>query len=413
MAEEVKAALLEIQQSVGKYPLKNITKKYKELTDRCFNLQEPDRQECLKAFIEVVTTEHSSQTLSRHVFSDFCDNICKLDNGDLEPICLFALTSMQRRLVSFEEEDCIIREHLSRIYEKAGEWKKSADMLASSCSETWQRTCTKEALLTRYLEVTKLYIKIFDIDAAEEWANRASQLQYSVKDDNLKVQFYLWYAEVIYHRGKFLDASQRFIELSQMKELQVNVQLQALEKALNCTVLAPAGPVRSELLKTLFKNERCQDLRGYTVLKNVCLGRILKADELKEFSKQLIPDHNGLCADGTTVLARAVTEHNILSASKLYTSMRFRELGDLADVPCRTAEKVASKMIGEGRLEATIDQVDEIVHFEQMERLPVWDGHIHEVCDEVNNIVENIKKLHPDWAEEKMKEIMSTTNKTF
>ena len=57
------------------------------------------------------------------------------------------------------------------------------------------------------------------------------------------------------------------------------------------------------------------------------------------------------------MLDRAVTQHNLLSASKLYNNISCEELGTLLGVPADKAENIASDMIAEGRLEGSIDQV--------------------------------------------------------
>jgi len=44
-------------------------------------------------------------------------------------------------------------------------------------------------------------------------------------------------------------------------------------------------------------------------------------------------------ADGSTVLDRAVIEHNLLSASKLYKNITFVELGQLLSISPDMAEK--------------------------------------------------------------------------
>lgn len=57
-------------------------------------------------------------------------------------------------------------------------------------------------------------------------------------------------------------------------------------------------------------------------------------------------------------------EHNLLSASKLYNNITFEELGALLEIAPAMAEKIASQMITEGRMNGYIDQIDSIVHFE-------------------------------------------------
>lgn len=47
-------------------------------------------------------------------------------------------------------------------------------------------------------------------------------------------------------------------------------------------------------------------------------------------------------AIGSTILDRAVVEHNLLSASKLYTNITFAELGSLLEIP---ASKVRRRLL--------------------------------------------------------------------
>lgn len=60
---------------------------------------------------------------------------------------------------------------------------------------------------------------------------------------------------------------------------------------------------------------------------------------------------------------RAIIEHNLLSASKLYKNMKIEELGRLLAIEPVKAEKIAGQMISEGRMEGSIDQIECYVHF--------------------------------------------------
>ena len=66
------------------------------------------------------------------------------------------------------------------------------------------------------------------------------------------------------------------------------------------------------------------------------------------------------------VLDRAVMEHNLLASSKVYNNITFRGLGALLDVTPGAAENMARKMIEQGRLKGTIDQVEKLISFEVM-----------------------------------------------
>ena len=54
----------------------------------------------------------------------------------------------------------------------------------------------------------------------------------------------------------------------------------------------------------------------------------------------------------------------------------------------RRAEKIASQMITEGRMNGVIDQIDSILHFETREVLPAFDKQIQSLCFQVNNVIE-------------------------
>lgn len=69
---------------------------------------------------------------------------------------------------------------------------------------------------------------------------------------------------------------------------------------------------------------------------------------------------------------RAVIEHNLLSASKLYNNITFEELGALLEIPPSKAEKIASQMVTEGRMNGFIDQIDSILHFESKCYIFIW-----------------------------------------
>jgi COP9 signalosome complex subunit 4 len=150
----------------------------------------------------------------------------------------------------------------------------------------------------------------------------------------------------------------------------------ALKNALICTILASAGQQRSRMLGTLFKDERCQNLPSFNILEKMYLERIIKKIELKEFEEMLQPHQKAVTADGSTILERAVVEHNLLAASKLYNNIHFSGLGALLEIPQEKAEKIASQMITEERMTGHIDQIEKIVFFEARECLPYWDKQI-------------------------------------
>ena len=74
---------------------------------------------------------------------------------------------------------------------------------------------------------------------------------------------------------------------------------------------------------------------------------------MESFSQGLKSHQKAVTADGTTVLEKAVIEHNLAAASRLYNNIYFAELGQLLGVSPDQAEIVACRMIAEERLKVT------------------------------------------------------------
>ena len=161
--------------------------------------------------------------------------------------------------------------------------------------------------------------------------------------------------------------------------------------AVTCAVLAPAGPNRSRVLAALCRDERTSLLPTHNILTKMFLDRILRPAEVKEFEQTLKPhqlarvaqsssdklaaavsDEDDMVTGETvssrtgpsTVLDRAVLEHNLLAASKIYNNITFHGLGALLDLTPGAAETMARRMIEQQRLKAWIDQVDRLIWFE-------------------------------------------------
>jgi COP9 signalosome complex subunit 4 len=107
-------------------------------------------------------------------------------------------------------------------------------------------------------------------------------------------------------------------------------------------------------------------------------------------------------ADGSTILEHAVIEHNLLAASKLYNNITFQGLGLLLEIPQNKAERIASRMITEGRMSGHIDQIDSVVHFETRQMLDNWDKQIQSLCFQVNSVIDKISTTEPDWLNKTM-----------
>lgn len=308
--------------------------------------------------------------ISRQILTDIGNQFSRLADDESKVVSHFTLEKVQPRVISFEEQVACIRQHLSQIYEREENWKEAANVLGQIPLETGQKQYTTDYKLETYLKIARLYLEDDDPVNAEGFINRASMLQAETKNEQLQVMYKVCYARVLDYRRKFIEAAQRYNELSYRTIVDEHERMTALKKALICTVLASAGQQRSRMLATLFKDERCQQLPTYGILEKMYLDRIIRRSELQDFEALLQEHQKAVTIDGSTILDRAVFEHNLLSASKLYNNITFEELGALLEIAPAKAERIASQMITEERMNGYIDQIDGIVHFESL--LPLY-----------------------------------------
>ncbi|XP_037952244.1 COP9 signalosome complex subunit 4 [Teleopsis dalmanni] len=371
--------------------------KYRQLLEVVLSNTGMELIDTLKLFVEGIVHEHVSLVISRQILNDVGSHLTKLPDEVSKQVSHFTLDKVQPRVISFEEQVAAIRQHLAEIYVRNQLWRDAANVLVGIPLETGQKQYSPDYKLETYLKIARLYLEDDDPVQAECFINRASLLQTETQNEELLILYKVCYARVLDYRRKFIEAAQRYNELSYRSIVDVEERLTALKNALICTVLASAGQQRSRMLATLFKDERCQQLPAFGILEKMYLDRIIRRSELEEFEALLLPHQKAVTGDGSSILDRAVFEHNLLSASKLYNNITFEELGALLEITASKAENIASQMITEGRMNGFIDQISGIVHFENRNLLFMWDKQIQSLCYQVNSIIETIGARNSDW----------------
>ncbi|KAL6216129.1 PREDICTED: COP9 signalosome complex subunit 4 [Fragaria vesca subsp. vesca] len=353
-----------------------------------------------KKFIDHMLSDDVPLVVSRQLLQSFAQDLGRLRPELQKEIAHYALAQIQPRSVSFEEQVLIIREKLAELYESEQQWSKAAQMLSGINLDSSMRVIDDKFKLAKCVQVARLYLEDDDAVNAEAFINKASFLVSSSQHEVLNLQYKVCYARILDLKRKFLEAALRYYDISQIEKRQIGEEeideealQQALSAAVTCTILAAAGPQRSRVLATLYKDERCSKLKVYPILQKVYLERILRKPEIDAFAEELKPHQKALLPDNFTVLDRAMIEHNLLSASKLYTNISFEELGTLLGIEPPKAEKIASRMIYEDRMRGSIDQVEAVIHFEDdTEELQQWDQQIVGLCQALNDILDSMAK---------------------
>merc|ERR1712176_290913 len=221
-------------------------------------------------------------------------------------------------------------------------------------------------------------------------------VMHEVEDVPLQLRFRVSNARILDAKRKFLEAAVKYCDLSQETfggQVCESDLLQLLKCSVTSAILAPAGPQRSRIVALLCKDERIRSVEHYEILHKMFMERLIRGSEAQKFEESLLPHQKAVLAGGETVLERAVLQHNVLAASRVYKNMRIPDLGQLLDVSPERAEKVSAKMIAEQRLNGYIDQKRGIIHFEGGdENLLQWDRHIRNVCNQVNSVLVKVKE---------------------
>jgi len=253
-----------------------------------------------------------------------------------------------------------------------------------------------------YLDTAEFYLDADMPGPASQQIKKAQRLIPEIPDKkDLRNKFKLVSARVSDYERKFQDAAMRYLQISQSAEIKDENHIhESLKRSVLCAVLANAGPARSRTLAMLYSDERTRNLPSFAMLEKMFKGRIIRKEEVESFQALLL-EHQKVTNKGQSLLQQAVVEHNMLAASQIYRNIHISQLAVLLDLPPAKAEKLAWKMIEQGRMKAVIDQVEGYVEFLLAESgtssLYSWDVQIQDACVQVNEALEAIAKRHPSY----------------
>lgn len=362
----------------------------------------------LEQVVTIVLDDSFPQVTGIHWMRDFCSLIRLLPDEVLKQVATSALQTLQPRAHAFDTAIASIREHLAGVLERAQSWEEAAKTLAAIQFDSVQRAMPDDWRATMFVRISRAYIRAQLLKDAEPWANRASVLVPGCHNEGTKLKFRTLQAQILDYKRKYVDAGFKYYALSQLARRKYgteNVSLadtaQALHYAIACAILAPAGPRRARILAVLYKDERSRSSALFGLLEAIHMERLLQAEQVEALRQLLQPHQATAMIDDESVVDRAVVEHNLLAASKLYCNIKFEELGALLRVSPQKAETTAARMINENRMKATIDQVAGFIQFSaatQAERILSWDKQIESVCGAVDSCVEAILRKYPQFA---------------
>ncbi|RPA75022.1 hypothetical protein BJ508DRAFT_418322 [Ascobolus immersus RN42] len=382
-----------------------------------------------QAYLDTIIDDALGTVASRPILDRFGSEILdKITNEEQRmTIADYAVQKLEPRIHYFEEQDSVIRDKLALLYEKEGDHLKAAQILQAVKIESSQRPIKDEDKLALYIRIMRNLLEVDETVTAETYMNRAQSLIHKAIDPTHVILFNMCQARILDSKRQFLNASQKYHMLSLNSKIDLEERAILLQNAMTCAILAPAGPMRSRALATLYKDDRTEEHHDLRImLEKMYLDRLVSPTEVSEFAKTLKPHQLAKLGDGSTVLAKAVIEHNLLGASKIYNNIGTTDLGLLLALSADEAEKAAATMIEQGRLKGLIDGVEKIIYFDKGAEVdpfggqPVvaggekrggvmtddwglelkkWDERIWGVAQTVENIVGQLTHEHPEFVQ--------------
>ncbi|RPB02388.1 hypothetical protein L873DRAFT_1733278 [Choiromyces venosus 120613-1] len=364
----------------------------------------------LKVFVDTILSDNVGIVTSRPVLTEYLQTLPKLAPELQKSLYTYTLDKISPKIVSFEQADCTIRLALATLHEASEDNTLAARVLEGIQLNPHQRQITDEFRLEVYIRIMRNLLEDDESIAADSWLNRATLIIHKSTDPSLNLNFAMCQARILDAKRQFLNACSKYHFLSFSNLVAEADKLQCLSAAMTCAILAPAGPLRSRSLATLYKDERAPQLHSdYALLEKMYLDRLLSAKEVEEFAARLRPHQKALQSDGTTVLSKAVIEHNLLAASRLYNNIGVEELGVLLGLSGEKAEEYAARMIEQKRMNGQIDQIDGLIYFESGgsggaggvvvgKQIRKWDDNVAALALEVENITTMLQNEYPDFV---------------
>jgi COP9 signalosome complex subunit 4 len=388
-------------------------KGYEALLSQISSLSSPEQLPGdLNVIIDAIFADSLGIVSTRSLGVLFVEALKKVPSNETKiEVGEHTLAVLQTQASSFEEQNAQIRELMADAHENDEDFLDAAKVLAGIPLESSQRKVANEDKVKFWIRITRNYLEVDDTTLAEQYLNKAKNLIYTVSDRDLNLHFKLCQARIQDAKRNFLAAAQGYQDISFLPVIAEEERLHTLSMAIKCAVLAPAGPARSRALGRLYKDERASTLEEYGILEKMFLDRLLSPVEVEKFAKGLAVHQLARTSDGSTVLAKAVVEHNLRGASRLYSNISFDALGLLLGLDGDKAEETTARMIEQGRLVGRIDQIERIIWFEVGEatgekgsgraeivvgrELRRWDSNVQGLAEEVEKVTSELQLRYP------------------
>jgi COP9 signalosome complex subunit 4 len=365
----------------------------------------------LKAILEAILDTNIGVVQTRNLIGKLITTLRSTENHDLwidiGQQIVSGISQNPTTASSFLDQTAAVCELISTAQENNEDYLAAAKTLSEITLDSSQRRVPDEDKVKIWIRIVRNYLEVDNSASAETYLNKLKNVMHTITDPELNLHFKLSSARIQDSKREFLAAAQSYHGISMSNDIAEEERLHTLAMAIKCAILAPAGPPRSKVLSRLYKDERSAGLEEYGILEKIFLDRLLAPAEVDKFAQGLQEHQLAITADGSTVLQKAVVEHNLLGTSRLYSNIGFDALGLLLGLDGDKAEETTSRMIEQGRLAGRIDQIDRIIYFAGIDasgekpkvvvgkEMRRWDANIQALAEELEQVTNSLQAEFP------------------
>lgn len=263
-----------------------------------------ESQEPLLAFISKLvanacTDSRMPSHIARPAMMHLARGVKALSGAALETAATHMLAALKAQSVAFDEAEFVLRDALFEYLVSTGEYAEAAAVLAAVNLESTSRVFSDAEKVDILVKISEVYLEDRDhVEKAETFVSKAAPIMNSIADVALQLRYRTTSARVLDLNRKFVDAAQRFYELSTMTTANIEAGdlLELLGKALTCAVLGRVGAQRTRVMALLSKDPRLEQLSDLplyashaAVLLKMFNEQILMHSELLAFEASLMP----------------------------------------------------------------------------------------------------------------------------
>jgi COP9 signalosome complex subunit 4 len=406
-ARDVREVLSDIETA----PASSKPDSYKILQEQIFSSSDPDSLSTnISQYVESLLGDSLGILQSRPILVSVVSDFSKIPSAEVKiDAGKQILDLLAPRVASFEEQDLEIKRIVADALTEEDDFAGAAKVL-QTINLDGSTAFSANARAAHWIRIVRCYLEEDQAENAVAFINRIKNVLPDVTDRETRLTFLLCQARILDSQRSFLEAANRYYDVSTETAVAEEERLRSLSQAITCAVLAPAGPQRATTLAKLYKDDRAKQMEEYGIMEKIFLNRLLSPGEVEAFAEKLATHQKAKTADGSTVLHKAVLEHNLLAASRLYRNIYTAQLGKLLSVDADTAERYAAQMIEQGRLVGSIDQIQQLIFFDgqgSRERTLSngaaivgheqrrWDSNVQRLAERVEKIASMIEDQNP------------------